>query len=145
MTENSNRRESLRSRPTPRVRPGPRADAFILYTVGRSIPKSDRHDLEVLLETFHSNEEIQALCIEANHNAERYLTLDEDGSNQSYKSAILVPEGTLLAVYSGPLERVRPGEEDVLNHSMTQGRLEWKYDLRVDLSLIHISEPTRRS
>jgi hypothetical protein len=131
MTDES-RRGSLRSRPTPRVRPGPRADAILLYTIGRSIPKSDRHDLQVLLDTFHANAEIQALCIEAYHNAQRYLTLDEDGSGQRYRSAILVPAGTLLAMYSGSLERTRPGEEDVLNHSMNQGRLEWEYDLHVD-------------
>jgi hypothetical protein len=114
------------------VRPGPRADAILLYTVGRSIPKSDRHDLEVLLETFHANEEIQAMCIEAYHNAQRYLTLDEVGSDRRYKSAILVPANTLLAAYTGSLERARPGEEDVLNHSMNQGRLQWEYDLHVD-------------
>ncbi len=78
----------------PRVRAGLRAesaDAVLLYTIGLSIPKVDRHDLQVLLETFHvSIQEIQALCKEADHNAQRYLTLNEDGSGQRYKSAILV-------------------------------------------------------
>jgi hypothetical protein len=67
----------------------------------------------------------------------KYLTLNEDGLGQGYKFAILdeeflAPADTLLAVYSGLLERVLSGEEDVLNHSMNQGRFEWEYDLHVD-------------
>jgi hypothetical protein len=64
MTESNNRRESLRSCPTPRVRPVLRPNAVLLYTVGHSIPKSDHHELEDLLDRFHSSEELQALiCI----------------------------------------------------------------------------------
>ena len=130
MTEN--RRDSLRSRPTPRVRPGPRANAVLLYVVGRSIPRSDRHDLEALLDRFHASDELQARCVTVDTNARRYLTLHEVGSDQCYKSSTFIPAGTLLAAYSGSLERVRPGDEDELNHSMHQGRLEFGYDLCVD-------------
>ena len=101
--ESSKKRASLRPRPTPRVRPGPRADAVILYTVDRSIPKSDRADLEVLLDQFHADEVLQARCIIVDNNARRYLILDRDGLGQRYKAAILIPAGTLLAVYSGSL------------------------------------------
>ena len=90
MTEESNnRRASLRSRPPPRVRPGPRADAVILYTVGRSIPKSDRNDLQALLDQFHASEELQARCRKVDVNARLFLTLVPDGeSGQRYKSAV---------------------------------------------------------
>ena len=99
MTEESmHRRESLRPRPAPRARPGPRADAILLYTVGRSIPRSDRPDLEVLLDQFHANEELQASCKTVDLNAHRYLTLDYvEGLGQNYKSTTLIPAGTLLA------------------------------------------------
>ena len=99
MTEN--RRDSLRSRPTPWVRPGPRANAVLLYVVGRSIPRSDRHDLEALLDRFHASDELQARCVTVDTNARRYLTLHEVGSDQCYKSSTFIPAGTLLAAYSG--------------------------------------------
>ena len=110
--ENNNRRASLRSRPPPRLRPGPRAGAVILYTVGLSIPKSDRTDLQSLLDQFHANEELQDLCDTVDTNARRYLILvQDDKQDQKYKSVIAIPSGTLLAVYFGSLERIRPGEE----------------------------------
>ena len=130
--ESSNRRASLRPRPTPRVRPGPRADAVILYTVDCLIPKADHNVLGVLLDQFRANEVLQARCIIVDNNARRYLILDRDGLGQRYKAAILIPAGTLLAVYSGSLERVRSGEEDALNHSMDQGKIDFNYDLRVN-------------
>ena len=114
MTEDTlNQRRSLRPRPPPRARPGPRADATILYTVGRSIPRSDRNDLEVLLDQFHASEDLQARCTAVNTNAQQYLTLEHvEGQGQSYKATTLIPSGTLLAAYSGSLERILPGEED---------------------------------
>ena len=130
--ERNNRRRSLRSRPTLQVRQGLRADAIILYDVGRSIPKGDRQDLQVLLDRFHANEELQARCTTVDTNARRYLTLDVDGTDQRYKSATFIPGGTLLAAYFGSLERVRPGEDDTLNNSMDQGKLDLKYALLVD-------------
>ena len=121
--ENNNRRASLRSRPPPRLRPVPRAGAVILYTVGLSIPKSDRTDLQSLLDEFHANEELQDLCATVDTNARRYLILvQDDQQDQKYKSVVAIPAGTLLAVYFGSLERIRPGEEDSLNHSMALGR-----------------------
>lgn len=106
---------------------------MILYTVGRSIPRSDCNDLQCLLDQFHASEELQALCRTVDVNARRYLTIDRhDEWGQRYKSTIFIPAGELLAVYFGSLERVRSGEEDSLNHSMDQGRLHFKYDLRVD-------------
>ena len=130
--ESSDRRKSLRPRPTLWVQPGPRDDEILLYCAGRSIPKGDRHDLQVLLDHFHANEDIQARCTTAITNALRYLTLDCDGTDQRYKSALFIPAGTLLAAYFGSLERVRPGEDDTLKHSMHQGRIDFKYELLVD-------------
>ncbi len=130
--ESSDRQKSLRSRPTPRVLQGPTADAILLYDVGRSIPKGDRHDLQSILDQFHADDDIQARCSTVNTNAIKYLTLDVDGTDQRYKSATFIPAGTLLAAYFGSLERVRPGEDDTLNHSMHQGKIEFKYELRVD-------------
>ena len=128
-----NRRASLRSRPAPRARPGPRADAVILYSVGRSIPRSDRNDLEVLLNQFHASEELQARCKTVEINARQYLSLDLDEDlGQRYKATILIPTGKYLAVYFGSLERARLGEEDTLNHSMAQGKLDFKYELIID-------------
>ena len=57
------------------------------------------------------------------------MTLENtNGLGQRYKAKILIPTGTLLAVYSGSLERVQPGEEDSLNHSMAQGKVDFQYD-----------------
>ena len=131
MTEES-RRGTRRSRTTPQVRPALRADAILLYTIGSSILKSDRHDLEVLLETFHANVQLQEQCRTVYANARRYLALEVEGVDQRYKSATFIPAGELLAVYSGSLERVRSGEEEALNHSMDQGQIDFKYKLFVD-------------
>ena len=61
------------------------------------------------------------------------MTLENtNGLGQRYKAKILIPTGTLLAVYSGSLERVQPGEEDSLNHSMAQGKVDFQYDLLVN-------------
>ncbi len=61
------------------------------------------------------------------------MTIDNtDGLGQRYKATILIPTGTFLAVYSGSLERVRPGEGGLLHHSMAQGKLNFQYDLRVN-------------
>ncbi len=57
---------------------------------------------------------------------------DKDGLGQRYKATILIPTCTLLAVYSGSLERVQPVEEDSLNHSMAQGKVDFQYDLLVN-------------
>ncbi len=59
------------------------------------------------------------MCIETYHNAQRYLTLDEDGSDKRYKSAIHIPANTLLAVYTGSLGDTRPGRLQLFNHSCT--------------------------
>lgn len=128
-----NRRDSLRPRPVPRARPGPRTDSVLLYSVGRSIPRSDRNDLEVLLNQFHANQELQDRCSTVEINARRYLTLDQaEGLGQRYTATILIPAGTLLAVYFGSLEQVRSGEEYALNHSRAQGRLDFNYELLID-------------
>ncbi len=37
-----------------------------------------------------------------------------------------------MAAYFGSLERVLPGEDDTLSHSMHQGRIDFKYELLVD-------------
>ena len=106
---------------------------MLLYSVGRSIPRSDRNDLEVLLNQFHANDEHQARCKTVEINARRYLTLDHaEDLGQRYKATILIPAGIYLAVYFGSLERARSGEEDVLNHSMAQGRLDFNYALLID-------------
>ena len=128
-----NRRDSLRPRPVPRARPGPRTDSVLLYSVGRSIPRSDRNDLEVLLNQFHANQELQDRCSTVEINARLYLTLDQaEGLGQRYTATILIPAGTLLAVYFGSLEQVRSGEEYALNHSRAQGRLDFNYELLID-------------
>ena len=89
--------------------------------------------MQSLLDEFHANEELQDLCATVDTNARRYLILvQDDQQDQKYKSVVAIPAGTLLAVYFGSLERVRPGEENSLNHSMDQGKIDFKYDLRVD-------------
>ena len=101
--------------------------------MGRSIPRSDRNDLEVLLNQFHASEELQARCKTVEINARQYLSLDLDEDlGQRYKATILIPTGKYLAVYFGSLERARLGEEDTLNHSMAQGKLDFKYELIID-------------
>jgi hypothetical protein len=61
------------------------------------------------------------------------MTLENaNGLGQRYKAKILIPTGTLLAVYCGSLERVQPGVEDSLNHSMAQGKVDFQYDLLVN-------------
>jgi hypothetical protein len=61
------------------------------------------------------------------------MTLENtNGLGQRYRAKILIPTGTLLAVYSGSLEWVQPGEEDSLNHSMAQGKIDFQYDLLVN-------------
>ena len=73
------------------------------------------------------------MCRSVATNAECYMTLENtNGLGQRYKAKILIPTGTLLAVYSGSLERVQPGEEDSLNHSMAQGKVDFQYDLLVN-------------
>ena len=85
------------------------------------------------MDQFHASEDLQARCTAVNTNAQQYLTLEHvEGQGQSYKATTLIPSGTLLAAYSGSLERILPGEEDSLNHSMAQGKLDFPYDLRVN-------------
>ena len=131
----SSRRESLRPRPPSRARPDPSAGAVILYTVGKSIMRKDRHELQCLLDQFHSDEalvtykgetlHLQDLCREVNTNASRYLQLDDSVKDlgQRYIAVEEIPRGKLLAVYFGSLERLRPGVMDSLNHSLAQGKL----------------------
>jgi hypothetical protein len=45
--------------------------------------QSDRNDLEVLLETFHSSIQLQAHCRTVDANARRYLTLEVEGVDQT--------------------------------------------------------------
>ncbi len=55
-------------------------------TVGLLIPISDSQDLDYLLDKFHASAELQAQCISVDTNAQRYLSLEEDGSDKRYKS-----------------------------------------------------------
>ena len=83
----SSKRDCLRPRPPVLARPGPSANAVILYTVGKSIRPKDRSELQNLLDRFHSEEAevsykdetllLQDLCREVNTNASRYLRLDD--------------------------------------------------------------------
>ena len=127
-----------------RARPGPSANATIIYTVGKSIRQRDRHTLQSLLDQFHSDEaqatykgetgHLQDLCREVNANASRYLRLDDsvEDLGQRYIAVEEIPRSKLLAVYFGSLERLRPGVIDSLNHSMAQGKLDLDYELFVD-------------
>ncbi len=140
----NSKREGLRPRPPVRARPGPSANATIIYTVGKSIRQKDRHALQSLLDQFHSDEaqatykgetgHLQDLCREVTANASRYLRLDDsvEDLGQRYIAVEEIPGGKLLAVYFGSLERLRPGVMDSLNHSMAQGQLDLDYELFVD-------------
>jgi hypothetical protein len=120
MTENMSRRESLRPCSTPRARQGQGADATILYTVGSSIPRSDCKDLDIVLDQFHANEELQAMCRSVATNTECYMTLENaNGLGQRYKAKTLIPTGTVLAVYSGSLERVQTPAQGACKWSTT--------------------------
>ena len=72
--ESSDRRKSLQSRPTPRVLQGPRADAILLYDVGRWIPKGDRHDLQSLLDQFNDS----MLMMTSKLGAQQLIPMPED-------------------------------------------------------------------
>ena len=86
-----------------------------------------------MLDEFHADDELQRLCKEAHDNAERYLTLETAGDNgQRYIARIDVPPDTLLAVYSGSLEKACTEVQDTLRHSMHMGILVFKYELYVD-------------
>ena len=112
---------------------------MILYDVGKSIRKSDRNTLQELLDQFHSDDaevtykkhtcRLQALCTQVRDNATIYLTLDDGGEDlgQRYMTIAEVPEGTLLAVYFGSIERDEPGVMDSLNHSIALGKLVLPY------------------
>ena len=131
--EQDSGRHSLRSRPAPRVRPAPAAGALIrvLYSIGRSIPRSDRHDLQQLLDVFHADDRIQELCRVFTSNARIYLVYYYDKtSGHWYTASQLIPPGTYLCVYSGSLER-----GDVVhsrNHETLIVELEFPYLLCVD-------------
>jgi hypothetical protein len=121
--------------PPPTGETGSGGGSTILYTVGLSIPRSDCKDLEILLDQFHANEELQAMCRSVATNAECYITLENVnglGQTERYKATILIPTGTLLAVYSGSLERVQPCEEDSLNHIMALCKVDFQYGLLVN-------------
>ncbi len=141
---NSIKRDCLRPRPPARARPGPSANAVILYTVGKSIRPKDRNALQSLLDRFHSDEAevfykgetllLQDLCRETNTNANRYLQLDDSVEDLGQRCIATeeIPRGKLLAAYFGSLERLRPGVTDFLNHSMAQGQLDLDDELYVD-------------
>ena len=130
-TEQVSRRRSERSRPAPRVRPAPAAGALILYSIGRSIPRSDRHDLQQLLDVFHANDRIQELCRVCTSNATTYLVHHYNKNRGHwYTASQLIPPGTYLCVYSGSLERGDVAHSR--NHEMLIGKLEFTYPLYVD-------------
>eukprot|EP00291_Cryptomonas_curvata_P014858 CAMPEP_0172153188 /NCGR_PEP_ID=MMETSP1050-20130122/1286_1 /TAXON_ID=233186 /ORGANISM="Cryptomonas curvata, Strain CCAP979/52" /LENGTH=230 /DNA_ID=CAMNT_0012821657 /DNA_START=744 /DNA_END=1433 /DNA_ORIENTATION=+ len=126
------------------AKPGPSANAVLLYTVGKSIMRKDRDALQSLLDQFHSDEaqvtykgethHLQDLCRDVCTNATRYLKLDDsvEDLGQRYIALAEIPRGTLLAAYFGSLERLRPRVMDSLNHSMAQGKLDLDYVLFVD-------------
>jgi hypothetical protein len=129
----SARRDSLRPRPERRARPRPRDDAIILYSVGRTIPRRDRAELELLLDQFHADADLQEMCQLSHSNAVRFMTLETlENHDQRYISRIDVPPGTFLAVYWGSLEKTTAGVQDTLCHSMHMGSLVFPYELFVD-------------
>lgn len=129
----SARRDSLRPRPERRARQRPRDDAIILYSVGRTIPRRDRAELELLLDQFHADADLQEMCQLSHSNAVRFMTLETlENHDQRYIARIDVPPGTLLAVYCGSLEKTTAGVQDTLCHSMHMGSLLFPYELFVD-------------
>ena len=113
------------------MRPGPRADATILYRIGSSIKRKDRNDLIALLDDFHANEDIQRLCQVAITNARQYLNFQQTkGQEPCYVAAIEIPPDTPLAVYSGFLEQLRSRRNQ--RHDMSLGKLDFAYPLCVD-------------
>ena len=129
----SARKDSLRPRPERRAGPRPRDDAIILYSVGRTIPRCDRAELELLLDQFHADADLQEMCQLSHSNAVLFMTLEiSEHHNQRYIARIDVPPGTLLAVYCGSLEKFAAGVQDTLCLSMHMGSLVFPYELFVD-------------
>ena len=99
------------------------------------MPRSDRHDLQQLLDVFHANDRIQELCRLCTSNARIYLVHHYNKTRGHwYTASQLIPPGTYLCVYSGSLERGDVAHSR--NHEMLIGKLEFTYPLYYGMLMV---------